>query len=93
MIATQLSRLSPIFISSKFHISEGFERWLKYIPISILTALIVPEFFNVENNDVHINTHYLIGGTIALCIGIWKRSMLLTTFVGVISIAILRFFS
>jgi|JI10StandDraft_1071094.scaffolds.fasta_scaffold17700_11 branched-subunit amino acid transport protein len=91
MFATQLSRLSPMFISSKFHMSESFERWLKYIPISVLTALIVPEFFEQTSGEFHINTNYLISGIVALCVGLWKKNMLLTTFVGVICLASLRF--
>lgn len=90
MIATQISRLTPMFISSRFHMSEGFERWLKYIPVSVLTALIVPEFFETTGTEAHINIMYFICGIIAMAVGMWKRNMLLTTIVGVVSLACLR---
>ena len=71
--------------------SESFEAWLKYIPISVLTALIIPEFFTKTNIGFQINYIYLISGCVALVVGIWKRNMLLTTAVGVVSVALLRF--
>jgi len=92
MLATQISRLTPLFISSKLEISEEFERWLKYIPISVLSALIVPEFFTKTDFGFQINMQYLISGIAALVVGIWKKNVLLTTFVGIATLAILRIF-
>ena len=90
-LATQISRLAPMFLSSKFKMSEGFERWLKYIPVSVLTAMIVPEFVIKSDGAIQINVAYLIAGLAALVIGLWKRSMLLSTIVGVVCVAFLRF--
>jgi branched-subunit amino acid transport protein len=90
MIATQISRLAPMFISSKFQMSEGFERWLKFIPVSVLAALIVPEFFEKTDLGIRINDVYIISGLIAFGVGIWRKNLLTTTVAGVLSLALLR---
>ena len=90
MIATQISRLTPMFISSKFPVSESFERWLRYVPVSVLSALIIPEFLTKNEVGIQVNGIYIIAGVAALVVGLWKKNMLLAMVVGIVFVAVLR---
>ena len=90
VVATQLSRVTPLFLS-RFHLSDKFKLWLSYIPVSVLTALIVPEFFEkTQDFAVHLDYLFLISGSLALIFGIFTRNLLGTTLVGVLGVALLR---
>lgn len=91
VLATQVSRLAPLFLLSKTNRSPRFEQWLKHIPIAILTALITPEFF--EKNPSHwvdLNLVFCIAGAAALLVGLKTKNLILTTVAGVATAAIAR---
>lgn len=90
IIATQISRLGPLLVSKKFQMSESFEAWLKYIPVAVLSALIVPEFFQKEGSQIEVNWLYIISAVVAFFVGLKFRNLVLTTFVGVATLVILR---
>lgn len=90
VVATQISRLGPMLVSKKFHASEKFEAWLKYIPVAVLSALIVPEFVSKTTSQIQINWMYVISGAVAFAVGLKFKNLVLTTFVGVVTLVILR---
>lgn len=90
-IVTALPRILPITILSKIKLNKKVEKFLTYIPISILAALIAVEIFT-SNNEVSIsgNSLVLLASIPTILIAIKKNDLLLTVIVGVISIAVLR---
>ncbi len=92
VLATQLARLLPLGLS-KVKISKNFESWLGHVPIAILTALVVPEFFNLEaqHGQIAVNQMFVFAGIFCFAIGYASKNLLLTTFAGILFVAIYRF--
>jgi branched-subunit amino acid transport protein len=59
-------------------------RALRYVPPTVLTAIIVPAIFNPTGNgiDVSLSNAYLIGGIAAGLIGWFSKNLLLTIVAG-----------
>lgn len=91
-IATLLPRVLPITILSKIKLNKNVEEFLRYIPISILAALIAVELFTADNKfSIQGNSLELLATIPTLLVAIKKNNLLLTVVVGIVSIAILRF--
>lgn len=92
VLATQISRLSPLFLSS-WAIPKSGERWLAHVPIAMIAALVVPDFLSTDSHFPEIGFHlsYLIGGLISVAVGVKTRNLILTTASGVLTVALLRF--
>ena len=90
-IVTVLPRVLPITVLSKLKLNHKIEEFLKYIPISILSALIAVELMT-ENSSISINSHYaeLLAAIPTILIGIKKKNLLLTVISGVVLVAFLR---
>lgn len=88
-IVTMLPRVLPIMFVSKINLNDRVSKFLKFIPIAILSALVVSELF-ISNNRLYINTYEIIAIIPTLIVAIIKNNLLLTVIVGVISMAILR---
>ncbi|ETX11718.1 branched-chain amino acid transport [Marinomonas ushuaiensis DSM 15871] len=68
------------------------ERALKFVPVAVLTAIIIPMIFMTDNQmNVSISNPWLIGGLAAFVIGIWRQHQLLTIFVGVVVFFIAKY--
>lgn len=88
-IVTILSKTLPIMLISKINLNYKISKFLKFIPISILSGLIVSQLL-VANQNVNINSYEIIAAIPTIIIAIKKNNLLLTVIVGVVSIALLR---
>lgn len=90
-IVTLLPRVLPITVMSKMKLHPKLEEFLKCIPISILSALIAVEIFNIDDKFSIIGNELEILALIpTIIIGVKKKDLLLTVVVGIISVALLR---
>lgn len=88
-IVTMLPRVLPIMFVSKINLNDRVSKFLKFIPIAILSALVVSGLF-ISNNRLYINIYEFIAIIPTVIVAIIKNNLLLTVLVGVISMAILR---
>lgn len=88
-LVTILPRVIPVMLITKINLNNKVENFLKYIPISILTALVFSELI-ILNNKLSINMPVLIAAFITCITAIKKNNLLLTVIVGVVSMALLR---
>ncbi|KOF57771.1 branched-chain amino acid ABC transporter [Clostridium sp. DMHC 10] len=88
-IVTILPRVLPVMLISKIKLNKKVEMFLKYIPISILTALVFSALV-ISNNKVSINVPVLVAAAITCITAVKKNNLLLTVIVGVLSMAVLR---
>lgn len=88
-LVTILPRVLPVMLITKININSKVEIFLKYIPISILTALVFSELI-ISNNKLSINISVLVAAAITCITAIKKNNLLLTVIVGVVSMAVLR---
>ncbi len=90
VLATQASRLLPPLALSRYQVSPRFEMWLRHIPVAIMAAIIVPDFVVKGPAGLVLNLQFFVAGLAALGVGLKTRNLVLTTLVGVLSVALLR---
>jgi len=68
------------------------ERALKFVPVAVLTAIIIPMVFMTDNQiNLSFSNPWLIGAFAAFAIGIWRQHQLLTIFIGVMVFFIAKY--
>lgn len=91
MAVTYLPRLVPAWFLRGKTLHPFIEAWLKYVPVAVLAALLLPSLLITEGQiNLNWNNLYLWA---ALPAGLtaWKtRSMFATVLVGMVVIAVVR---
>lgn len=88
-ILTIIPRVLPIIIVSKLHLNDKVYKFLKYVPIALLTVLVFSELFT-NNNKFQFNVIEILTAIITILVAIKKDNLLLTVLVGVVFEALLR---
>jgi branched-subunit amino acid transport protein len=82
-ILTYLTRLSFILLLDKWQPPEIVTRALRYVPVAVLTAIIVPELVVVDNAlDFSLGNARMLAGIVAILVAWRTRSALWTIAVG-----------
>lgn len=92
-IVTWLPRIIPFAIVKNMNISPLFMRWLSYIPVCVLSALVVQSLLNTDGNIVSINWTSFLAFIPTMIVALWTKSLSKTVVVGVIVMAIIRYIS
>ncbi|MBO1624557.1 AzlD domain-containing protein [Bacillus cereus] len=87
-VVTLIPRLLPLIVFSKIQIPDWGLKWLSYIPIAILAALLAEVLFMNKT----MQWDYLIAAIPTFFVAIYTRSLLGTVLTGVIVIILLRLF-
>lgn len=90
---TFMTRFSFIVLLRNAAFSDRMVRWLKYIPIAILTTLIVPPVL-APNGRLYLSLHndYLIAAIVACAIAYKTKNIIITIGVGMSIVLIFRVF-
>lgn len=86
-LVTLIPRILPLLVFSKMQIPDWGLKWLSYIPIAILAALLSQVLFMHET----MKWDYLVAAIPTFLIAVYTRSLLATVLTGVIVIILLRF--
>ncbi|SES12441.1 AzlD domain-containing protein [Psychrobacillus sp. OK032] len=90
---TFVPRVVPLMILSRFELPEGVMRWLSFVPVAIMAALVGQEILLHDGKISSIrNNVELFAALPTFLIAIKTRSLLATVLAGVISFMILRLF-
>ena len=89
-VVTWVPRILPFTIVKTIIIPDIFIRWLSYIPVCILTALVIDSFLH-KDESLRLDTQYIIAFIPTLIIAWWTKSLSITVIVGVLSMALLRY--
>ena len=85
MLVTQLSRLSPLILSNKIKFSKKIKTWLKFVPITVISALFFQEILLTEGVFLPPEKyHYALAGATTLVIGFLTRNIVITVILGII---------
>jgi branched-subunit amino acid transport protein len=88
-LVTYLTRAPMLLISSRVNIPAWIWRGLKLVPIGVFTSLTIPRLlFHIKNGAW--SPEYLVAGTIAFLIGMWKQQIVFALLSGVIVLVIYR---
>ena len=87
---TFLPRVLPFAFIRRIRLPAPIQRWLSYIPICLLTALVVEGAIQDDGDFLSLDWMYLLILLPTFVTAVWSRSLLTTVLVGVISAAFLR---
>lgn len=92
-LVTFLPRLLPAWFLRGKTLHPFIEAWLKYVPVAVLAALLLPSLLISEGSfNFHWNNLYL-WAALPATLTAWKtRSMFATIVVGMVVVAVVRFF-
>ncbi|REE69656.1 branched-subunit amino acid transport protein [Paenibacillus taihuensis] len=91
-IVTFIPRVLPLIVLSRLQLPDWGMRWLNYVPIAVMAALVGQELFMKDGAISPLrNNLELIASLPTFLTAIIARSLLGTVVVGIISIMVLRF--
>lgn len=84
-------RLIPLMFFRTRKIPAWFNEWMRYVPISLFTALVVKDLFISPVYTVTIvnRAPEMIAAVIVIAIAYWTRSMALSVVLGLIAVFLL----
>ena len=92
MVVAFLPRFIPLRIFSTREIPQWFNEWMKYVPVSLFTALVVKDIFINTKDYSFIGLGYLakiVAPVIVIGVAYRSRSMGLSVVFGLIAVALL----
>ena len=91
-VVTWLPRILPFIFVKNVKMPDVVLRWLAYIPVCILSALIIEGLFVKEAQLVTIDWLHLCAFIPTVLVALVTKSLSKTVVAGVITMAALRFF-
>ncbi|GAB6158259.1 AzlD domain-containing protein [Desulfotomaculum varum] len=92
-LVTYFTRFSALALFRFTGVPAWLNRWLKYVPVAILTALIVPSLLLPRGYlDISFNNHYLIAGLVAAFVAYKSRNIIATLGLGMFVMFVLNLF-
>ena len=91
-LVTWLPRIIPFIFVRNVQLPEIILRWLKYIPVCVLSAIIIGNLLQMTDDRVSVNWSILITLIPTIAIAIRTKSLSLTVIVGVACMALTRLF-
>ena len=90
-LVTFIPRVLPLMLLSRISIPDWGMRWLSYVPIAVMAALVAQELFVTDGKFAAFSTNVeLIAALPAFWVAIRTRSLLGTVVVGILALMLLR---
>jgi branched-subunit amino acid transport protein len=92
VVVTFGARYPVLALVSRLSLPPWLENSLKFVPVAVLTAIVVPALVAPTGADIDISIHneYLVAGFIAAAVSWYRRNLLLTIVAGMASLWIWR---
>ena len=92
-LLTFLPRYLPFGLAGKVAIPPLLARALSFVPIAVLTVIIVQAAF-IRDGEITINlhNHYLIATVVSFFVALVTRQLYLTILLGLVSFALMKWF-
>jgi branched-subunit amino acid transport protein len=91
-LVTFIPRVLPLMVLTRLQLPDWSLRWLNYVPIAVMAALIGQEIFIQDGAFSPIkNNIELIAALPTFMLAIWTRSLFVTVITGVVASTVLRF--
>lgn len=90
-VLTFFTRFSSTAILRRTEVSEGWNKWMIYIPIAVFTTIVVPSLIAPnEELKLSIQNEYLIAGIISFLVAYKTKNLAGTVIVGILAIFLVR---
>ena len=90
-LVTWIPRIVPFIFVKKVQLPDIVLRWLTYIPVCILSALVFESLFHEGEGFVVPDWQSIAAFVPTILVALVTKSLSLTVIVGVVSMAIVRF--
>lgn len=88
---TYLPRMLPLVVLSRFRLPPLLLRWLSFVPVTVLAALLAKELLISESKLVLPPENlYLIAAVPTFVVAFRTRSLMGTVLAGIVTVALLR---
>jgi len=92
-LATWLSRILPFVLLKKFTLPKAVVEFLSFVPIVIMSTMWFCNLFTAQPGQLpKANLEYLVASVPTFIAAVISKSLLVIVIVGVVSLALLRFF-
>ncbi|HWI51879.1 MAG TPA: AzlD domain-containing protein [Symbiobacteriaceae bacterium] len=93
-LVTYLPRMAPLVILSRFQLPPLLLKWLSFVPVAVLSALLAKELFlNGSRLDVSLSHPQVLAAVPAFLVAIRTRSLMGTVIAGIAAMAVIRLVS
>ncbi|RKS87223.1 branched-subunit amino acid transport protein [Orbus hercynius] len=93
-VVTWLPRVIPFMLIRKINIPEVVLRFLSYVPLCILTALLVQNLLLVQEGQLpKINSEYWYASCPTVLAAILTKNLMWIVIVGIVSMSLVRYFA
>ncbi len=90
-LVTFIPRVLPLVVLSRFNLPDRLIRWLGYVPIAVLAALLAQSILLTNGRlDISPANFSLIAVIPTLLVALRTRSLIGTVLTGVVAMALLR---
>ncbi|MCB8814547.1 AzlD domain-containing protein [Desulfosporosinus shakirovi] len=90
-LVTYFTRFGALALFRFTGVPIWLNRWLKYVPVAILTSLIIPLLLLPKGYlDISLHNHYLIAGIVAAFVAYKSRNIIVTLGLGMSVMFILK---
>jgi branched-subunit amino acid transport protein len=91
-LVTYLPRMLPLVVLSRFQLPPLLLRWLSFVPVAVLSALLAKELL-VSGGKVAVSLDHpqLLAAIPAFVVAAWTRNLMGTVLTGILAMALLRF--
>lgn len=91
-LVTFLPRVLPLMVLSRMELPEWGIRWLNYVPISVMAALVGQELLLQDGHFSLLNNIELLAAIPTVLVAMKTKSLLGTVVAGMVSMMALRCF-
>jgi branched-subunit amino acid transport protein len=86
------TRLSFILLLDRIKVPDWFRRGLRFVPVAVLSAIILPELVTRNNAlDLSLHNPQLYAGALAILVAWRTKNVLLTISIGMGALLIIQF--
>ncbi|ACA58907.1 AzlD domain-containing protein [Candidatus Desulforudis audaxviator] len=88
---TYLPRALPLAVLAQMKIPEGFIRWLRFVPVAVLAALLAPELLLHEGAfDLSLRNQFLLAAVPCFLVAVKTKNLFFTVGVGLAAAILLQ---
>ncbi|WP_066635416.1 AzlD domain-containing protein [Desulfolucanica intricata] len=92
-LANYLPRMLPMVLLSKMDVPPLVIRWLSYVPIAVMAALVTPDIFMIEDQlNLTTQNYNLLASIPAFLVAAKTKSLIYTLLAGMGSMALITYF-
>lgn len=89
---TFLPRYLPFYLANKLRLPHSVEQALNYVPIAVLTIIVVQtSLFKDGQLAMNLDNPYIGASIVAFLVALWQKRLFVTILAGLVSYAVLRY--